>query len=146
MVNNVYLGKLYSWYEPVYSNGRYGYSWDRKLIGLKKRENPVPLYFYPSWYEDKSKMSDYKESLWSIDQIKPPSRKESADKFVELDMTMEDFCKLINEKNISAWYNPNYKEHYFWKPEMLGISASDSEFEFPEAILAIFKESKMTIE
>ncbi|MBR3600250.1 MAG: hypothetical protein IKL53_10295 [Lachnospiraceae bacterium] len=145
-LSNVYLGKMYSWYEPIYSKESNYYYYSNVLVGFKRREKPVPLYFYPCWYEDKTKMSDYKDSLWGISRIKPPSRKESTDKFVEIDMTMQEMVDIVNDKNISAWHNPNYTNRVFWDNDLIGISASDTEFEFPNVLKEILTSAKLKIE
>ena len=91
-------------------------------------------------------MSDYKDSLWGISRIKPPSRKESTDKFVEIDMTMQEMVDIVNDKNISAWHNPNYTNRVFWDNDLIGISASDTEFEFPNVLKEILTSAKLKIE
>lgn len=91
-LKNVYLGTFYSWYEPVYEKFPRGYV--RQVVGFKRRLKPEPVYFYPSYEADKSKLSDYKSHYWYIDKNKPPARKESNDT-VELDIPLQEVIDFL---------------------------------------------------
>lgn len=121
---NVYFGKFYRWYEPVYESR--GYFYDKKLVGFKRLAEPVTIYWEPLYDSSYTKMSEYAERslYWS----KSTPARVGGGQVVEIDMTLDealDKClnKLFNTDSPSYWCD-NY----------VGISTSDKEYVLPDFI------------
>lgn len=133
---NVYFGKFYRWYEPIWESTSGYASIYKYLKGFKKLDKPVEQIFFPNYDEKKIKMSEYNTYIY-YSRDKAPARKES-DKVVEVDITMEEVCKKLE-------YEEFWKDYYKWldgkygygKPsnyKSIGISANDKEYTMPEEL------------
>ncbi len=127
---DVFLGRFYRWYEPVYSETtRNRYWWDRKLIGFERLEKPVEQYWSPMHYEEKTKTSDYfgKYFYWSDST---PARTDCG-QVVEIDMTPEEILEkhldLLLKNDIQT-----YQLSSIWSS--IGVGTSDKEYTMPDYI------------
>ena len=124
--SNVYLGKFYRWYEPIYSDySRYHYS--RDIVGFKKLNKPVEFVIYPFYDEGKNNFSDYINTSYpSICREKAPKRKES-NKIIKIDISFSKFIEGLEEKYIYEYINKDRKD---WiSTDYIGISTSAADYE-----------------
>lgn len=136
---NVYFGKFYRWYEPIWES-RSGYASNyTNLRGFKKLDKPVEQIFFPGYDEKKTKMSEYIAYMCDC-RDKAPTRKES-DKVVEVDTTMEEVCKKLEYKyfweDYYKWVNYNKQGYNSCKPvnyKSIGISTNDKEYTMSEEL------------
>lgn len=127
---DVFLGRFYRWYEPVYSETeRNRYWWDRKLIGFERLEKPVEQFWSPFYDENKTRMSEYfpKQFYWSSTT---PARTDFG-KVVEIDMTPEEVIEKHCEKVFMDDVQ-SYQLSSIWSS--VGVGTSSTEYTLPEHI------------
>lgn len=127
---NIYVGKFYRWYEPIYEKYDGWRNYRDKLVGFKRLDKPVEYFFFPNYYDGKNKMSDYNEGyMWSCRE-KLPARRE-ADITIELDITMNDVIEKFEEHNFWQSYEINKKRDGIYRSinsDCIGLSTSGTEF------------------
>jgi len=141
---NVYLGELYQWYEPIMENDYWGRT---RITGLKKLDEPIKLYFYPDYYNDCTKMSDYIKKAYSywMKTKKPASRVEGELK-VELDADINDLINRLVEEAISvstAYVDDKKKgltRSRWTHIGFTGLSTNGSEYTMPENLVKAIKD------
>ena len=122
--SNVYAGKLYRWYEPLYDTSS---RFSNKLIGFKKLDKPIELAYFPDYYEEKTKLSDYKGFGYACYMMsKLPARRESTNS-IELDITMDELIKSFQEdcfwKYYYSYMEKNKRGDFsFYNYTIIGIS------------------------
>jgi hypothetical protein len=122
---NVYFGKFYKWYEPVYDD--HGYYYDKKLVGFKRLVEPITIYWEP-WYDNRyTKLSEYAEKsfYWS----KSVAARADDGKVVEIDMTLDEALDKCLTRYFKTPENPAS-----WCTNYVGISTSDKEYVMPDFI------------
>lgn len=141
---NIYFGKIYQHYEPVYVEEPRGWTTRQKLIGFKRRETPLELHVFPDYESGKNKLSDYtspdrRYMWWRLTQKKLPARVES-DIVVELDVGLEAVVDRINQQELfhdaqaaKTAAEKGYTTFTYTDPLKVGLSASAEHFEFSEA-------------
>lgn len=147
---NIYLGKLYQHYEPVYVEENRGWTTRQKLVGFKRREKPVEYNVFPDYAEGKNKLTDYTNSSksyiwWNLTPKKLPARVES-DIIVELDTTLDDVVKWINNHelfaNMKAVMDAQTKKllcNPYTDTDKIGLTTNPDKFEFSEKELEALK-------
>jgi hypothetical protein len=122
---DVYFGKFYKWYEPVYEDR--GYYYDKKLVGFKRLAVPVTIYWEP-WYDNNyTKMSQYAEKsfYWS----KSVAARVDDGQVVEIDMTLDEAL----DKCLTRYFKTS-ESPASWCTNYVGISTSDKEYVLPDFI------------
>ena len=147
--SDIYFGKIYCWYEPIYKNSSTRYYYN-ELVGFRLLDKPVAkelLIGTKSWArnsEPETKASD----IICVDQIshdvsykdKCPSRKEGATVF-EWDVTTEDIDKFLYKRFFyrNTWIRES--EKYTIETGHFGYSTSpDKPLIFTEEQKTFFKE------
>lgn len=147
-LNDVYLGDIYSWYEPVYKEEGFGwYGHRNKLVAFKRREKPLTIHIFTNYHEDKPKLSDYVNGYIGMTIDKLPRRREG-ENTVELDITLEEYVNRQNERNIFSLLKSkreNPKSNCWINTDMIGISASDKEYTMPADVVDAILELGYTI-
>lgn len=135
---NVYLGKFYRWYEPIYQNSYDSYG-RKKIIGFKKLDKPIEKVFFPNYWGNKTKVSDYDIYLWQS-RDKAPARKET-NIVLEVDITMDEIVKKCEEYHFWQGYNTwleergrGYNYSRSINPDAIGLSASNTEYTMPQKL------------
>jgi hypothetical protein len=122
---NVYFGKFYRWYEPVYEDR--GYYYDKKLVGFKRLAEPIIIYWEP-WYDSNyTKMSQYAEKsfYWS----KSVAARVDDGQVVEIDMTLDEALDKCLTRYFKTPESPAS-----WCTNYVGISTSDKDYVMPDFI------------
>jgi hypothetical protein len=134
---NVYLGKFYRWYEPIYENPtRYYYG--RKLVGFKRLAEPIVLYWEP-WYDSRyTKMSEYAERNFYWSQSTPARVDDGL--AVELDMTLEEAINRCLERIFKNSNNP-----IDWCADYVGASTSGTDYIMPNYIKEYLAKNRLYV-
>lgn len=134
---NVYFGKYYQWYEPIYENPtRYYYG--RKLVGFKRLTEPVVLYWEP-WYDSRyTKMSEYAEkSLYWSNSV---TARVDDGQVVELDTTLDEALAKCLARIFETSDNP-----VDWCTNYVGISTSDKDYILPDFIKEYLTKNRLYV-
>lgn len=134
---NVYFGKFYQWYEPIYDNPT-SYYYGRKLVGFRRLAEPNILYWEP-WYDSRyTKMSEYadKSLYWSQST---PARVDDG-LVVELDMTLDEALNKCLNRVFSTFDNPvdrctNY----------VGVSTLDTNYVLPDYVKEYLVKNRLCV-
>ena len=131
---NVYFGKFYRWYEPVYEKKVVSWGVYRDtIVGFKKLDKPVEQIFFPRYDETKTKFSEYECHWWEC-RDKAPARRES-DSVVEIDLTPEEMCKRFEEQHFWRHYNDWFGDKKYAKyicSDAVGLSSNNTEYTMPQ--------------
>ena len=138
-LSDVYLGKMYSHYEPVYKDG----GWSRKLVGFKRRENPLCLY----WHEPlcdyhknpRTKRSDYKDNFYIYENCTTTPSRVDGGKVIELDMSVEE----ILDYNIDIVINSD--SSYLYRTMLIGLSASIDNYVLPNKVVEFLNKLNLKV-
>lgn len=134
---NVYFGKFYRWYEPIYENPHRHY-YGETLVGFKRLAEPVVLYWEP-WYDSRyTKMSEYaKRSLyWSQST---PARVDDG-QVAELDITLDEALDRCLEGIFKTSENT-----VGWCANYVGVSTNNVEYVMPEYIKEYLTKNRLYI-
>lgn len=140
--SNVYLGKFYRWYEPIYGDySRYHYQ--RDIVAFKKLSKPIEFVMYPRYQEDKNNFSDYIDLTGPYScRDKAPKRKES-DKTIKMDISFSKFIEGLEEKCIYEYIDKDRKD---WiATDFVGISICSSDYEMPALLRSRLTEAGFSI-
>ena len=134
---DVYFGKFYQWYKPVYEESQRYYG--QTLRGFKRLTEPEVLYWSPLYDSRFTKMSEYAEKGIYFSQSNP-ARTDSG-QVAEIDITLEDvldklFERLFAEDN----HNP-----ISWVTSYVGISTSNTEYTMPDMVRKCITDNKLFI-
>lgn len=121
---DVYFSTFYKWYEPVYSEDYSRYRFDKKLLGFKKLDTPVAVYWEPFYNEKYTKKSEYFERSFYFSS-NTPARVDSGCA-AEIDITDEEVLKKQFEKVFKA-DTPTYHFDYY-----VGIGLDKNGYTMPE--------------
>lgn len=129
-LSDVYLGKVYSHYEPVYENRGWRYS--DALIGFKRRESPLCLYWHESLYDyyknPRTKRSDYKDKLFVYESNTTNPARVDGGKVIELDISVEEILSY----NIDSMINSDIRGI---RAILVGLSASADNYVLPNKVV-----------
>lgn len=126
---DVYFSTFYRWYEPVLENR--GYYYDKRLVGFKKLDVPITVYWQPWYDKDRTKKSEYFDrSFYLSDSI--PARTDSGI-VAEIDITDEEILdKHINKVINAISPNGGYSMSAF--VDSIGLSTSRDSYEMPDRL------------
>ena len=127
---NIYVGKFYRWYEPIYEKYDGWRNYRDKLVGFKRLEKPAEYFFFPNYDDGKNKMSYYNEGYMWCCREKLPARRE-ADITIEQDITMNDVIVKFEEHNFWQSYEINKKRDGIYRSinsDCIGLSTSGTEY------------------
>lgn len=122
---DVYFGKYYRWYEPVYKDGYYYYQ--RDLIGFRKLKEPVEQYWQPTFDEKLKTKSEYFSRGLYWDSTTPARTDSGA--VADIDMSDEE----VLEKHLAKLFNENTQNNWigsYWLS--IGVGLSNESYEMPE--------------
>ncbi len=144
---NIYFGKFYRWYEPIMEKDGWRSYYD-KCVGFKKLEKPLEFVYFPDYYDNKNKMSDYNDGYMWRCREKAPARRES-DIVIELDITMEDIIKKFETHNFWDSYESSKKVDRPYRSinaQCIGLSTSNTEYTMPDELRKALIELRYRIE
>lgn len=121
--SDVYFGKIYKWYDPIYSKSSSYYRYEGP-IGFKLREKPKVKELLLTKFDKLNKASEYltdnhRGCIFYKDKC--PARKEG-DYKVEWDITNEDIDKFLKNQN---YYNSG-GEYFYISSDRFGFSTDPS--------------------
>lgn len=139
---DVYLGRLYRWYKPIYKN-QWAYS--SEIYGFKKLKEPEIVEWYSNYYPDHKSLNNY--CLYGYDlHDKCPAREEAS--FLSYNNVEFDVEKKIQKlllESISGthaglfgidWYNLNL---------LLGLTTNKDEYIIPYAVAEAIKAANVKL-
>ena len=143
---NVYLGTYYVWYDPIYDEDFYRLHWYKKFIGIRRRETPKEVFFYPTYDKGRTKLSEYltEYSLKYELEDKIPSRAVGTDS-VAIDLSSDEVVSLTNDKLINVVNNKEYSQISYFG-ELFGLSNNKDEYTLPEEMSKALIEAGYIIE
>ena len=136
----VYLGKFYRWYEPIYTTG--GYYWQNKCVGFRKLQKPIVQYWSP-WHDDdrcKTVRDHLNRGLYWSSSI---TARVDEGPVVEIDMTEDEILSAHNQHIIQG-IEKGYEASSYWLS--VGVSTSDKEYTMPEELRKIILEKGYALE
>lgn len=136
-LSNVYLGKFYRWYEPIYSTEWDGLSWKTVLHGFRKLKTPVELYWFPTTDAEFTLLSEYVHSYtFNPSTTKPPVRRTGMTR-IEVDMSENEMISYWNTKLVQM---PVAQEKY------IGLSTSGYHYTLPQEVEMYLTNNGYTLE
>ena len=132
---NVYLGTYYIWYDPIYDGDFYRLNWYEKFKGIKRRDIPKEVFFYPAYDKNRTKLSDYltEYSLKYELEEKIPSRA-IGNEVVDIDLSSDRVVSHVNDKLTEIIANNEYSQISYFGG-LFGLSDSKSEYTLPDDLL-----------
>ena len=139
-LSDVYLGKMYSHYEPVYTDN---YRWSRSLVGFKRRERPLCLYWHEPLYDyhgknPKTKRSDYKDNFYIYESNTTTPARVDGGKVIELDMSVEE----ILDYNIDILISDS---SYLYRTMLIGLSTSIDNYVLPNKVVEFLNKLNLKV-
>ena len=137
---DVYFSTFYRWYEPVYRDMYRGWMQSKELIGFKKLDKPVALFWQPWYHKEYTKKSEYAEKSIYLD-TSTPARTDSGI-VAEIDISDEE----VLEKHLRAIFNEkaDYTSLY-WHTDSVGVGVSADSYEMPEWIRKFITKNGYTV-
>lgn len=140
-LSDVYLGKMYSHYEPVYENR--GWIYSNTLVGFKRRETPLCLYWHEPLYDyhenPRTKRSDYKDDFYIYESNTTTPARVDGGKVIELDMSVEE----ILDYNIDGAINSDVSS--FYKTMLVGLSTSIDNYVLPSKVVEFLNKLNLKV-
>lgn len=138
-LQNVYLGTFYQWYEPVEGVDPSAWNYRRVTIGYKKLNKPKVVHLFPTYYSNKLNASDYLNNYRSFVD-KKPSRVCLETEKVNMDLSPEEIVQRLVQKELIEHVKQNRGHRWYYiDPDLVGLSASDKEYELPPEVFELLK-------
>lgn len=141
-LSDVYLGKVYSHYEPVYENSR-GWRYSNTLVGFKRRETPLCLYWHEPLYDyhknPRTKRSDYKNNFYIYESSTATPARVDGGKVIELDMSVEEILNY----NIDSIIDSDIRN--FYNTMLIGLSTSIDNYVLPSKVVEFLNKSNLKV-
>lgn len=144
-ISDVYLGKVYSHYEPIYENrGRFV---SDVLVGFKRREKPLCLYWHEPLYDylknPRTKRSDYKDNFYIYDNNTTTPARVDGGKVIELDMSVEEILDYNIDSVIDSVINSNTRS--FYSTILVGLSTSIDNYVLPDKVVKLLNKLNLKV-
>lgn len=145
-LQNVYLGTFYQWYEPVEGQDKSKYYYTLTTIGYKKLDKPKVVHMFPAYESQLTNASDYLGRCRSFVD-KKPARVCLEGAQVNMDLTSEELVEQMVQKHLVDYITEKKNNHtwYYIDSDLVGLSASDKEYELLPQVFKLLKDEGYNI-